>query len=115
MKCEFIKQDGTQCKCSSLQGETRCYWHSATTSEKRKISSAKGGSAITNRNRIPLRNMSDVMAFLEETINDVRRFRSPQAIARARAVGYLLTIAISALEKGDIERRICDLEAKLAG
>jgi len=111
-----MKENGDQCKCSALSGEKLCYWHSDTTKAKRLKASGKGGAAVNSKvPRIPLRNMGDVLELLEQTVDDVRRFRSPQAIARARAVGYLCQIAAGVLEKADLEARLDALEAKLAG
>ena len=60
----------------------------------------------------PLRNASEVVALLGETINQVRRGELDLRVCNA--IGYLSGILLSAIEKSSYEDRLAALEAAVA-
>lgn len=60
-----------------------------------------------------LRKASDVLRLLEEQVEAVRADTSAGALEKARAVGYLASISLRAIEAGDLEARLEALEAVL--
>jgi hypothetical protein len=57
----------------------------------------------------PLGSVADVVTLLGLTINQVRRGEIDPKVANA--IGYLSATLLRALEQGDIERRLAELEA----
>ncbi|HUU11390.1 MAG TPA: hypothetical protein VM431_12765 [Phycisphaerae bacterium] len=62
---------------------------------------------------MPLSSMADVIALLGLTINQVRRGELDPKVANA--VGYLAATLLRALEQGDIEKRLAELETLMKG
>jgi hypothetical protein len=58
-----------------------------------------------------VRSLGDVVALVEETINDVRCGRVDVRVANA--VGYLANVALKAIAQSDLEVRLEALEAVL--
>jgi hypothetical protein len=61
----------------------------------------------------PVRTAADVLAILGEQVAAVRADEHVGAVERARAVGYLTSIALKAIEAGNLAARIEMLEAVL--
>jgi hypothetical protein len=94
-----------------------CFFHNPAAREVRKAAQRSGGQA--NRPVVlpadaadfPLHSGKDVAAFLEETINQVRKGRlSPKV---ATTVGYLTSVLMKALETSDTEERLARVEHAL--
>lgn len=60
-----------------------------------------------------LRTAADVLAVVEEQVGHVRASGEIGPVERARAVGFLLGIALRAIEAGDVAARVEALEAVL--
>jgi len=66
---------------------------------------------VLQGSNIEIKNTSDIVELLNETINQVRTGKIEVKIANA--VGYLSGICLKALEQGDIEKRLEALEDKV--
>jgi hypothetical protein len=58
---------------------------------------------------VKIESCQDVAILISETINQVRRGELDPRVANA--VGYLANVLIKAVEQGDTEKRLKDLEA----
>jgi hypothetical protein len=103
------------CKSYALKDSSDglCFWHSHTTAEKRRQAGRKGGARGKLDRSDNIKDMSDVKRILSETIAELRT-DSTNVVSRARAVGYLLSVWVTAYEKSDLEARIAALEARIA-
>ena len=100
------------CKAPALKNDNFCYFHSETTKEQRANSARKGGSRKhKNAADMKIETVADVKAIIAECINELRR-ANVKVVARTRAIGYLASIMVDAIEKTDIEARIAELEQK---
>ena len=115
--CEMTKSDGEECRAAAMEGSRYCFFHNPDTQEARKAAQRRGGQVSgtvvlpEETADLPLRSGKDVSAFLEETINQVRKGRLAPKVATT--VGYLSGLLMKALEKTDIEKRIARLEQAL--
>jgi hypothetical protein len=79
----------------------------------------RGGDRCTTPSTTPLptefrlRTAADVLALLEEQVGAVRADPKAEALEKARAVGYLASVALRAIEAGNLTARIEMLEAIL--
>lgn len=64
---------------------------------------------------IALKSPADVLAMLEESVNLARADTAAGPQVRARTVGYLASVALRALEVGDLAERVKALEARAQG
>jgi hypothetical protein len=116
-KCRY-KKGNKHCKNYALTGDDFCFFHSPKKAKERAEAQRKGGKkALAEKKRIlkesdiEIKNTSDVVKLLNETINQVRTGGIEVKIANA--VGYLSGICLKALEQGDIEKRLEALEEKV--
>lgn len=109
MKCS---KDG--CKAPALKLDEYCYWHSENTKEQRKRSARKGGSRkLLQVESVPIETVEDVKRIISEAINELRLAPSESLVSKARAIGYLASVLMDAIEKSDMEKRISELERLL--
>jgi len=115
--CRATTKGGQPCSCYALAGSAFCFWHAPEAAEARKLARVKGGRARQGRSGVlpdgsgvpvTLKSLADVVLLLERATNDVLALEN--SISRARAVGYLCSVAVKALEVGDLEERIVRLE-----
>jgi len=118
--CQATTKGGQPCSCYALAGSEFCFWHAPEAAEARKLARVKGGQARQGRSGVlrdgrgvslPLKSMADVVQLLEKAVGDVLVLEN--SISRARAVGYLCSVAVKALEVSDLEERITRLEERL--
>lgn len=116
-KCKHRKGN-RHCKNYALTGDDYCFFHSPKKAKERAEAQRKGGKKalaekkrILEQSNIQIKNTSDVVKLLNETINQVRTGEIEVKIANA--VGYLSGICLKALEQGDIEKRLEALEDKV--
>jgi hypothetical protein len=74
-------------------------------------SGTPGGTHVLMEFR--LQTARDVLALLEDQVNAVRDDEKITTLERARCLGYLVGVALKAIEAGDIAARIEALEAVL--
>lgn len=106
-------KDGCKANALTDSDDNYCYQHSTKplVMEKRKRARSKGGS----RGKLPVADVTiatvqDVKNIIMEAINGLRSCSSESIVAKSRALGYLCGIALTAIEKGDLEERIAKLE-----
>ena len=79
--CEEIKSNGERCRAMAMAGSQYCFFHDPSAAEARKAAQRQGGqgngSAVLPADAadVPLHNGKDVVVFLAETINQVRKGR----------------------------------------
>lgn len=109
-QCEFIKQNGDRCGAYAVQSSQYCINHEESMKETKQNAVAKGGSSdgykTLNLNLEPfeIKNTSDVVIAVVQTINELRSGKLPPKLANT--VGYLLGIAIKAFEVSEIDKKI---------
>jgi hypothetical protein len=108
MQCKYIKSNKSQCKAKTIKESKYCFVHDPNNQEKRLEASAKGGSLSKKLNldldSINLKNSSDAVLLLEETINLVRQGDLPVNIANS--IGYLSGHLLKAIEASEIQERL---------
>ena len=116
-KCKYRKGK-RHCKNYALTDDNYCFFHSPKKAKQRALAQRKGGKkALAEKKRvlvgsnIQIKNTTDIITLLNETINQVRTGAIEVKIANA--VGYLSGICLKALEQGDIEERLTALEEKV--
>ena len=118
--CKARNARGEPCAAYAVAGSRFCFWHDPQKEQERKLARVRGGLARQGRSGIvqdrqgvliPLRNLSDVVQLVEQTVGDLLTLEN--SVSRARAVGYLCGVAVKALEASELEERITRLEEQL--
>ena len=103
--------------CRAAAGDTGfCFWHDPERTGERRAAQAKGGKMRHGRHLVTLggsdpvtiRTVGDVVTLLERAVNDVLGLEN--SIARARCLGYLGGVIVKALEMGELEERLAEIE-----
>ncbi len=104
------------CKANALTDDPFCFQHSQRSDiiEKRKQARSKGGSRGKLRVVDSIDTIQDVKRIIAETLSEVRSSPTDNTVGKARAIGYLCGIALTAIEKADLEERIVKLETAQA-
>ncbi len=114
-QCKQIKADGTRCQANTRTGSEYCFFHDPATAEEQEAARQAGGRVGKTKALpaetpdVPLSSVAEVVGLLGETINQLRRGEIDPRVANA--VGYLSGTLLKALQQGDIEQRLADLEA----
>lgn len=117
-RCEFTKPGGTRCGAMAVAGKRHCVFHDRGSAAKMADARKRGGEnrktpAATLPPDTPplkLKTVADVTAALGETYNLVRVGKLAVAVGNCLAViGQGL---LKSMEKGDLERRIEELESR---
>lgn len=118
-RCRQVKADGTRCEAGVQSGSAFCFFHDPAKAAEREAAHRAGGRAGRTKVLPPgtpdvqLASVADVITFLGESINQVRRGAIDPKVANA--VGYLTATLLKALEQGDIEKRLAELERIVKG
>jgi len=113
-QCRQIKADGTQCRANATTGSDYCFAHDPTLAEERQAARQAGGRVGKTKvlppdtPDVPLSSATDVVGLLGQTINQVRRGEVDPKVANT--IGYLSSALLRALEVGDLEERLTELE-----
>jgi hypothetical protein len=67
-----------------------------------------GASLRTAEDPVQLRDVEAVQSLLEAVVRDT--LAQPNSSARSRTLGYLLGLALEAIERGDLAARLAALE-----
>jgi len=118
-KCEFRKNNGERCAANAQAGKDSCVFHDPAKAVEGQRARRAGGlrrsrpAAVLPRQTPdhPLRNTTEVSAFLAKSINQVLRGALDPRVANS--AGYLANVLLRALEQGPLEERIARLEATL--
>lgn len=104
-----------RCRANTIAGSEFCFFHDPAKETAREAARRAGGrvgkTAVLPPDTpdVPLSSTADAVRFLGQTINQVRRGEVEPKVANA--IGYLSATLLRALEQGDIERRLAELEA----
>ncbi len=113
--CAATRANGQPCGGYAIGRGDYCFAHAPDQTAQRDAARRRGGQAgrmaVLPESDVPVRSLQDVVALVEETINDVRAGRVDVRVANA--VGYLANVALKAIEQADIETRLEALEAVL--
>ena len=114
--CQFVKDNGEPCRAPALSGEEFCRFHSPDHTEEVAAARRVGGQKRRQQKAVAeifdfrgLRNVSDIQDLLESICIDTLALGN--SVPRARALTYLVQIALGCLEKGVWEARLEALEA----
>lgn len=118
--CSEVTKAGTPCQAPVLKdGSGYCYHHAPHLEDERRDHKRRaalvlhhGGSGKKNRASIEIRSVSDVLDLLSTAASDLKS-RKP-SVQRARAIAYVSTAALKALEVGELESRVEALERRLS-
>lgn len=114
-RCQAQKKDGHPCDASASRGSDFCFFHDPAQADQRREAQAAGGrngrmtTLSADAPDVPVQTLRDIVSLVGVTINQVRRGELDPRVANT--VGYLANVAIKALEQGDLEDRIAELEA----
>lgn len=113
--CQARTGDGSACQAAALPSSDFCFFHDPDRADERRQANAAGGRQGKMKTLdaaapdIKIESCQDVVRLISETINQVRRGELDPRVANA--VGYLANVLIKAVEQGDTEKRLEDLEA----
>jgi len=122
MLCEGLTTlQNKPCTAHAREGSNFCFFHDPDVSQEEKRSvQSKGGQGNkrvgvveedTKLQPIALREVSDVLALLEMTTNELRSGRIDTKISNG--IGYLAGHAMKAMELCELEKRIQILEQSM--
>jgi hypothetical protein len=102
----------------SVSTSNYCFAHDPASARARAASRKKGGrNRRTPDGELPdgvtLRSVNTIQQVLEQVVGVT--LKQSNSARRSRTLGYLLGIALRALEVGELEDRITALEARLSG
>jgi hypothetical protein len=111
--CRTTTENGAPCRMRPLRGSDYCFNHSPEHSAERDRARQRGGAAT----RTPLasapvwlRTVEAIQELLEEVVADTRmQGNTPD---RSRTILAALRIALDAVEKGELEARLTELEER---
>jgi len=117
--CKQTKEDGTPCQTNAMAGSDYCFFHDPAKADEREAARRAGGSVgktavlPPDAPDVSLSSVANVIVLLGLTVNQVRRGQIDPKVANA--IGYLTATLLRALEQGDIEKRVAELEALVKG
>lgn len=115
--CEASNTRGEPCGAFAVDGSTRCFMHDPERAGERAAARKKGGrNRLTPKGSTPpatvrLRTVEDVQRLLETLAGDT--LRQENSARRTSAAVSVLSLALKALETGELEERLAALEATL--
>lgn len=118
--CNHTKADGSPCRAVALAGKDTCAFHDPELAAARAEGRRRGGVVRNQRAAVvpaaaaelPLGNAGEIIAALALTVNQVRKGSLDVRIGNA--VGYLAGILLNALRDAELERRVAELEERVA-
>lgn len=115
--CRCLNAKGEPCQAPELAGSGYCFWHHPDQAAKRAEARRKGGLSSQygpggpERVEVSIRQVGDALGLLEAAAADLLA-RKP-SVQRARALAYVCSIAIKAVELVSLGERLADLENQL--
>ena len=99
-----------------LDGRDHCWAHDPENRAQAMEARRQGGTTRQRRKQPAgevqqLRDVGSVQGILEQAVADTLALEN--SVQRNRTLAYLATGLLSALEKGEFEQRLADLEARL--
>ncbi len=113
--CRAMTKAGTACRSAALTESEYCLFHDPKHEVERREAQSAGGrqrrimTLPEDAPDVKIENCQDVRDLACQTISQVRRGQIDPRIANA--IGYLSILLLRALEQGDVERRLAELEA----
>ena len=114
--CSHRKDDGEPCRAAPVHGNEFCFWHSPDHAEEAAEARRLGGLRRRKEHAVSgaydfngLGSVSEVRRLMEIAALDTLSLEN--SVARSRTLAYLAQVALKALEVGDLEERLKDLEA----
>jgi hypothetical protein len=119
-KCTKTKKNGKPCPNLARHGKAVCWVHDPDLAAQRAAGRKRGGIVRSAKTAVlplstpdaPLSTVGDVVKLLADSINQVRTGKI--GVNVANAIGVLTGVLLRALEGGEIERRLAELEAAQA-
>ena len=118
MRCRAKKNNGERCGANALVGGKYCWFHDPERKESRAVAQKAGGVERTRKIAdqvlsvheadLELDNTNAVIRLLAQTINQARTGRIGLRVATT--VGYLSQILLKALDQGELEKRLEEIE-----
>jgi hypothetical protein len=118
--CRGRNRRGEPCGMPPLAESAHCWAHDPARARDRAAARKEGGrrrqaAAAAGpdepRAPVPLRDVGSVQAQLERAVADT--LVQPNGAPRSRTLGYLLGIALRAIEVGELEERLAAVEQRL--
>lgn len=117
-RCQALNRRGEPCGGYAGAGSVFCFSHDPARAAERKAARSRGGRARHGRRLgagggapVEIENVADVVRLVERAINDLLILEN--SVQRSRTLGYLAGVAIKALEIGDLEARLSEIERVL--
>src|SRR5262245_25317845 len=118
-KCTHTKPSGERCQAQALPGKPSCVFHDPSSATSRAAGRRRGGKARSRPAAVlpmttpdaPLATEADLVAFLGQTINQVRRGELDARIGNC--LGLLCGQMLRAMQGSDLAARVEMLEAVL--
>ena len=119
-RCDATTASGKPCLAYACEGSRFCFWHDPEREAARQEARKRGGKARQGRSlattgtpgAVQIREVRGVLPLLDQAVRDVLELEN--SVARARTIGYLVTVALKALELTTLEDRVSALENALA-
>jgi len=114
-QCEGKTAEGTRCKAAAIAGSRFCFFHDPDRAEERREAQSIGGrqgkikTLPDDADDVRIESGKDIVGLISATINQVRKGQIDPRVANA--VGYLANVLLKAVEQGDVEERLADLES----
>ena len=112
-RCTYRSDAGKPCNTWAQHGRSYCFFHDPEKAQARREAQSRGGQpkrAMAGE-AIPLRSAQDVAAFVAELINGIRTGAVNKA--NASILSTLSQTLLRAIELGELEERVEQLEDKL--
>lgn len=116
--CQATNRFGGTCGSNAMEGGIYCFSHDPSHAVRRQEARRKGGflrktpKARVDREKCCLRSVDDVLNLLEETLADTTL--QENSTSRTKALVSIALAALKALEIGETEKRLADLELRFA-
>jgi len=118
-QCKAMTAQGQRCAAWTVNGSDFCFWHDPKLAQERKRARSAGGRARHARKLtqsgdgdVCLSSVADVVVLLERTARDLLALEN--SISRARAVAYVASVGLKALEVAELEERLTRLEEQVS-
>lgn len=116
MQCEYILKNKARCRAKSVTGSKFCFRHDPTLTHKALQASKKGGMKrndyLSYDETITLKTTADIQVLLGKVINGIWQGKIPTKVGSS--IGFLTRCWLDAYEKAELERRVADLEKRVA-
>jgi hypothetical protein len=116
--CSFVKESGERCRSAPLQEGDFCFWHdpdhAQEAAEARRLGGLRRRKEKVTSGAYDFEGLNDVgqvRRLLEIAVLDTLGLEN--SVARSRTLAYLAQVSLKALEVGELEDRVRELESVL--